>query len=185
MKDVRELEVYACIDGFPNYLVSSHGRVITIRKYNNGKYERCFKERKQQINYKGYKIIRLYNKGKYKTFSVHRLVAQAFISNPDNKPQVNHIDENKQNNHVYNLEWMNNEENARYGTRGKRIGDKHKRKIVGVNNKGEKIIYNSLKDAEKDGFVYQAISGVCRGNRKSHKGYTWHYLDDNKKDHLD
>lgn len=88
------------------YEVSNHGRVRSLVK----------KEiiiMSQYTHYKGHKFIYLSKKGR-KKFFVHRLVACAFILNPDNKSLVNHIDENKQNNIVTNLEWMTDGENTRY-----------------------------------------------------------------------
>ena len=97
------LEVYKDIDGFPNYQVTSWGRV-----YN--KTTRMFVT--QEEHHKGYLRVDLYNENGRKHKKVHRLVAEAFITNPDNKPQVNHIDGNNQNNSVTNLEWVTNAENA-------------------------------------------------------------------------
>ena len=70
---------------------------------------------------KGYCIVRLRKDGKGKSYLVHRLVAQAFIPNPLNLPQVNHIDENKKNNNIDNLEWCTAKYNANYGTRNIRV----------------------------------------------------------------
>ena len=101
MKDVNDLEIYAPIKGFSNYLVTSHGRILSL-KDNVGKNR--IKELKQIKSKYGYLKINLYKNNKLYTFCVHRLVAKAFIPNPDNKPQVNHIDEDKTNNNVSNLE---------------------------------------------------------------------------------
>lgn len=73
----------------------------------------------------GYLSIMLYKKGKPKNYKIHRLVAQAFIPNPDNLPEVNHKDEDKTNNCVDNLEWCTHKYNSNYGTRPKRIGEFH------------------------------------------------------------
>lgn len=81
-------------------------------------------------NEKGYLRIKLYKNGSYKTFGVHRLVAEAYIPNPENKEQVNHKDENKSNNCVNNLEWMTNKENANYGTRNERISIALKKDVL-------------------------------------------------------
>lgn len=79
-------------------------------------------------NTQGYLRIKLYKDGYYITYSIHRLVAEAYIPNPENKAQVNHKDENKANNCVNNLEWVTTKENANYGTRNKRISMAHKRR---------------------------------------------------------
>jgi len=70
---------------------------------------------KPWLNHNGYMVVNLFISGVRKGGRVHRLVAEAFIQNPDNKPQVNHIDGNKLNNNVANLEWCTNEENLRHG----------------------------------------------------------------------
>ena len=70
---------------------------------------------------KGYERVNLKKDGIEKTMQVHRLVALAFLPNPQNKPEVNHIDENKENNNVDNLEWVTSKENANYGTRNDKI----------------------------------------------------------------
>ena len=117
MKNVHELEIYSPIEGFPNYLVTSHGRVLSLN-YNR---ENKIRELKQRKNYKSkYCYVTLYKNGKATVIYVHRLVAQAFIPNPDNKPEVNHIDENKTNNQVSNLEWVTHKENINHGTRNER-----------------------------------------------------------------
>ena len=88
------------------YLVNEHGDVYS--KYSK-------KIISKRLDRYGYLRCNLYFKGDYKTPTIHRLVAMAFIPNPDNKPQVNHIDGDKLNNHVSNLEWVTNEENISHG----------------------------------------------------------------------
>ena len=85
----------------PDYKVSNYGRVMQWRKRL---------VLKQSTNKDGYKCVRLAGQ----TYRVHRLVAMAFIPNPENKPQVNHIDGNKQNNNLNNLEWVTNQENVQH-----------------------------------------------------------------------
>lgn len=97
------LERYLPIKGYPRYAVSTWGNVMAL----DGEYQLCPEETK-----KGYLRVDLYDSdGIRKHFKVHRLVAEAFIPNPDGKPQVNHIDGNKKNNSVTNLEWVTDFEN--------------------------------------------------------------------------
>ena len=94
------------IEGYENYQVSDTGIVI------NKKTGRVLKQREK----KGYMEVYIFNKGKRKMMLVHRLVAQAFIPNPNNYPQINHKDENSKNNNVDNLEWCTQKYNNNYGT---------------------------------------------------------------------
>lgn len=97
------------IPNFSNYFISDNGVVTSKRAYGDTHV------RKQQINNCGYCMIPLIdNEGKKHLKSVHRLVAQVFIPNPDNKPQVNHINGNKRDNHVSNLEWCTAAENTQH-----------------------------------------------------------------------
>lgn len=114
------LERFKYIDGFDNkYLVSTWGNVyrfetvdldipIGIVKSKN------FHPITPQETSKGYLRVGLFRNGKRKWYKVHRLVAQAFIENPEHKPQVNHIDGNKKNNSITNLEWVTDEENKEH-----------------------------------------------------------------------
>lgn len=111
------LEKYGKIDGYDNYTISSWGKVYKVVSRINYSLHEAYtidnflKEVKVETTSKGYLRVPLFKDGKRKWHKVHRLVAQAFIPNPDNKPQVNHIDGNKQNNSVTNLEWVTDEEN--------------------------------------------------------------------------
>lgn len=96
------LELYRDIDVYEDYQVTSWGRVFNK---TSGKFVY------QEVHHKGYLRVDLFKDGERKHHKVHRLVAQAFIPNPDGKPQVNHIDGNNQNNSVTNLEWVTDAEN--------------------------------------------------------------------------
>lgn len=117
------MEIYGAIEGYENYSISSWGKVYKV----DGKtinflpeastIELYMKEIKPEETKKGYLRVALFKDGKRKWFKVHRLVAQAFIENPDNKSQVNHKDGNKKNNSVTNLEWVTDEENKEHQKR--------------------------------------------------------------------
>ena len=111
------MEEWRSIPGYEGlYEVSSYGRVKSLERYksNNGGIQ-LIKEKilKPHNTKKGYLTVQFSNK----IFKVHRLVAQAFIPNPDNLPMVNHLDEDKTNNRVENLEWCNRKYNCNYGSR--------------------------------------------------------------------
>lgn len=122
----------------------------------------------------GYLSVILYKKGKPKNYKIHRLVAEAFIPNPDRLSEVNHKDENKMNNHIDNLEWVTHKENANYGTRPSRIGNKHSKIVKCIETD---IIYPSLaKAAEQTGIDSRRISDVCTGKMTMAGGYHWEYI---------
>jgi len=99
-------EIWKIIEGFPQYMVSNKGNVMSCTNKSNGKLLRV------AFDGRGYPHFKLYKDGKTKqTIKGHRLVAMAFIPNPENKPQVNHKDGNRLNNNVENLEWVTNIEN--------------------------------------------------------------------------
>lgn len=173
-----DIEVWAKIEGYPNYEVSSFGNVR--------RGERILKAGCSSH----YLCISLFRENKRKRFSVHRLVAKAFIPNPDNKSQVNHIDGNKLNNHVSNLEWITHLENIHHAIRNgliKRNGKDNPRwesEVVMFSLQGEKLLeFDTLKDASSwirentkyDRAQNASISSVCNGacNRKIAYGYIW------------
>ena len=92
------------IEGYENYTINEDGKVINT---NNGR------EKKPSINNNGYYRVYLSKNGKQKLFTLHRLIAQAFIPNPDNKPCVDHINRNKQDNRIENLRWATESENMK------------------------------------------------------------------------
>lgn len=97
-----------------HYEVSNLGRVRSVDFIDKRGYKRKGKIMSQANHYKGYKIVSLTYMGKRKTYKIHRLVALAFIPNPENKPEVNHKDGVKHNNYVENLEWVTTSENAKH-----------------------------------------------------------------------
>jgi len=132
-KEKRELRESAKIEDLPNeiwkdikgyetlYQVSNLGRVKSLPKFYQG--ERILKSRKDRY---GYLYIGLIKSKIKKSFKIHRLVAEAFISNPNNYPIVNHKDENKLNNKSKNLEWCTAEYNNMYNGRAKKAGEKNR-----------------------------------------------------------
>lgn len=172
-------EQWKPIDGYEEYLVSNFGRVKSLKKYR-GKKENILKQAKDKQ--RGYLHVALSKSNKTKGFLVHRLVANAFIPNLMSLPQVNHKDENKENNHVDNLEWCENKYNLNYGSRNKKISDKYGRKIIQKTINNEFIaIWNGTCMASRtlkinEGNIWEA----CNKKRKTAGGYKWEYLENKK-----
>ena len=125
----------------------------------------------------GYLQIDLSKDGKVKTFYVHRLVAEAFIPNPLNLPEVNHKSENKQDNRVENLEYCDHKYNMNYGTCIERANIKKSKQIIQFTLEGRFIReWTSAKEVEKQiGYDQGNISSCCRGKYKQAYGYIWKF----------
>lgn len=142
----------------------------------------------------GYLKINLFKDRKKKSCTIHRLVAETYIPNPNNLSQVNHKDENKTNNHINNLEWCDAKYNMNYGTRtqrasetnrGQKRSEETKKNISKARkNKGNKpvkcietdIVYISTVSANREtGIDNSSISKCCKGKRKTAGGYHWQY----------
>ena len=151
------------------YQVSNFGRIKSLKK------EKIMKQRKDKD---GYLLIDLHKNSKKKTFKVHRLVAQAFIPNPNNLLQINHIDEIKQNNSVNNLEWCSQKYNVNYGSCIKKSSEKHNKKILKCDLNGNPIKqYNSITEASNENKCFISnISAVCRGKQKTAYGFIWKFI---------
>lgn len=147
------MEIWKDIAGYEGYQISNHGRVKSHYK--------TARILKPYLNTDGYLNIDI----KKKQYKVHRLVAEAFIPNPENLPQVNHKDENKTNNNVTNLEWCTAEYNINYS---------HSKQIICIET-GQ--TYSSIKDAALQLNLNSSyISNACKGRYKTAYGYTWRYV---------
>lgn len=147
------MEIWKDIAGYEGYQISNHGRIKSHFK--------TARILKPYLNTDGYLNIDI----KKKQYKVHRLVAEAFIPNPENLPQVNHKDENKTNNNVTNLEWCTAEYNINYS---------HSKQIICIET-GQ--TYSSIKDAALQLNLNSSyISNACKGRYKTAYGYHWRYV---------
>lgn len=175
------IEEWKTIEDYPNYMVSNMGRVKAINWHRGNKE----KEIKPYTTYKGYLRLRLCKNGKAKQFQVHRLVAQAFIPNPENKPYIDHINTDRTDNRVENLRWVTNKENC---------NNPISKINYSISNKGKTAVsilqftkewefvkkWDSLSEAELELGIKSRLSEYC-GNkygRKTCGGYIWQYADD-------
>ena len=174
----RSKEEWKAIQGYEGiYEVSNFGNVRSLPRYKRGNFDsKVFiegKTIKQVKNNRGYYIVQLSKNNKVKNFSVHRLVAEAFIPNPNNFPQVNHKDEDKSNNRVSNLEWMTLKRNINYGTRNKRMALTKGKNVKAFDDDGNFIMwFCSIAVAEK----ITGISDISRctlGKTEHAGGYVW------------
>lgn len=182
------MEIWKDIAGYEGlYQVSNWGRVRSFGNGKNYKYGRILKQSK---NGSGYLFVCLCKNGKKKNYTIHRLVSETFIPNPDNLPQVNHKDENKNNNFCGtpendftdgNLEWCTPSYNSNYGTRNKRASEKKtngkmSKSVIQYTLDGEFVKeWVSLHECSRNGFHHQNIIRCCRGKYKQYKGYIWKY----------
>lgn len=187
------MEIWKPIDGTNGmYEVSDTGKVRSLNYLGHGET----RELALCADHKGYLRVRLcMSDGKRVTRKVHRLVAQAFIDNPENKPEVNHKNGDKMCNHAWNLEWASARENTIHAYReglkektrercremGKRNGGKHLEAqmtpVIATDIKtGETRRYKSQREAAKETGAQQAnIHKVLTGARKSAAGFTFKY----------
>lgn len=200
-------EVWVDIEGYKGYYqISSFGNVRSLDRYvacKGGSWKFMRSQTITQRLNKGYPVTNLNRHGFRKTVLVSRLVAMHFVPNDYNKPEVNHIDENKMNNHFSNLEWVTAKENSNHGTRNARIGayikahplanrgcrvggregvDPRCKSIVQIDLATNDVVreYGSVKEALVEFGCKPnvgALSACLTGNGavKTFKGYRWEY----------
>ena len=178
-KDLYFIENGKIYDYIGLYIVTSDGNVLSNNKKKN-------KLLKKIMDCNGYEKVALYDKNHVKKFfMIHRLVAHMFVPNTENKPQVDHIDTNRRNNNYTNLRWATNKENCNNPlslekTKKSKHGALHNRAtpIIATNiETGEKIYFGYMSQAKEMGFLISKVSLCCYGKRKSHKGYTFEFLE--------
>ena len=157
--EIKQIEEY---DG---YYVSNTGKVFSKEK------------ELQQYHINGHLCVYLYKNTRREKIYVHRLVAKAFIPNPNNYPIVNHKDENGKNNHYENLEWCTYSYNTTYGTCIPRRADNCKKQVMQIDMSGNVMaVFKGIIDAATTlNIDASSISKAVRGKRQSAGGYKWKY----------
>ena len=182
---------------YEGYKVSNLGKIKSLNYRNTGRAELM----KPFENGKGYLQVSLRKNGKYKECYVHRLVAEIFLPNPENKPEVNHKiegDEGKKINIVIfnedgsidkertSIEWVTRKENNNYGTRNERsaktkTNGKKSKRVLQLSLSGDLIReWPSTNECGRNGFNQAHVADCCNGKLKSHKGFRFMYYDDFK-----
>lgn len=170
-------EIWKDIKGYEGlYQISNLGRIMSLARNGNINKNHILNK---YYHHSGYQVVNLCKNNYRKNYRVHRLVAEAFIPNPNNLPQINHKDENKTNNCMDNLEWCDSKYNINYGNRIKKSSDKHSKPVCMFDKKDNYIkTYKSIVDAfEETGISKAHISSCCRKRygRKTAGGYIWKY----------
>lgn len=162
------------------YEASNTGKVASLNYNGTGARHELKPLRKDH----GYLAVRLYKNGKWRTIRLHRIIAEAFIPNENNLPEINHIDEDKSNNAASNLEWCTRKYNCNYGSRIERLSK------AMTNGKLSKAVIATLPDGSIEEYPSQGeaarqlkcsqgrISDACKGLLETyHHGRRWSYAD--------
>lgn len=175
-------EIWKDVVGYEGYYkISNLGNVLSLLDRGRWKGNSVLKSG----NCHGYRCVNLCRKGSKQKFArIHRLLANAFIPNPLNKPQINHKDGNRTNNNLENLEWCTSAENLSHSYKflGRNSFKKGtqipicQKKVIGMNLITGKVVrYDSIKHSRKDGFNTGHVSSCCNHKRKKHKDYIWKF----------
>lgn len=182
-------EVWKNIENYEGlYQVSNMGRVRSLTRIDARKHMRVGIILKGQVRNGGYTFVHLSKNGKCKWYSVHRLVATAFIDKEDGKDIVNHLDNNPNNNNAENLEWTDFKGNMQHASKQGRMHynpenlqkalESRKKPVIAYKD-DKKLFFESAMDAERFGFNHRHIASCCNNKYgyKTHKGYKWRYAD--------
>lgn len=184
-------EIWLPIKGYEGlYEISNNGKVKSLARIVIGK-----NNRKQTlpelylapfVTKRGYWAVNLYKSARFKTKTIHKLIADYFIPNPENKPEVNHKDGNKLNCNIDNLEWVTPSENISHAYKNKLRfpvtgitsgSNPHAKKIAQYDLSGNLIkVWACARDAYRCGYDYKAISACVTGYRKTYDNHDWRYF---------
>lgn len=185
-------EEWKTVEGWDLYEISNFGRLRSKDRWvpnHGGIYLKRGRLLNPVPDRYGYPCFCLKQDGRKWPVKIHRLVAMSFLPNPENKPEVNHIDNNPGNPRVDNLEWCTHHDNMMWmhkTGRAKRTpewiehlnqGLDHLRKPVeGINlQTGEVVACDSVNDTKKLGFLPGQVSRCCNGKAMTHHGYSWRF----------
>lgn len=158
------------IENYPKYEIDEYGNIYSNYAVSNGS------KRILRSNGNGYLYLRLSNNGVISNEYVHRLVAKTFIPNPDNKPEINHMDGNKSNNHVSNLEWCTSSENKKHAIRTGLKNPFVKVNQYDMNDNFIASFPSVLAATIETGITKGAISNCLNGRKQSVRSYKWKYV---------
>ena len=190
---MTESETWKDVVGYEGlYEVSDKGKVHSVARKDSIGRKCGGRMLTPRYDKDGYLRVTLHKNGKHKTRFIHRLVAGAFVPNPNGYSEINHRDENKVNNYANNLEWCTREYNNNYGTRSERSGQAQSKKVKAINiETNEVITFNSTVEVGRKGYDQGGVAKACRGvykgragklvggDGRTYKGYRWSYEEAN------
>ena len=191
---MSESEVWKEITGYEGlYMISDKGNVHSVERRDSMGRKCGGRTLTPSYDKDGYLKVVLCKNGMMYHKRLHRLVAETFIPNPNNFPQVNHIDEVKDNNNVNNLEWCTSKYNNNHGTRNERRVQAQSKKVRAVNIKtGEVLTFSSANEAMRKGYsqtslacrgVYKSPNGnLIGGDGRTYRGHRWSYEEEKEND---
>lgn len=165
------------IKDFPDYFVDDEGNVYSKKYHPIQNKHKILKQLKQKKDRYGYLVVSMMKNKKHFFKTIHRIVAETFIPNPDNKPQVNHKNGIKTDNSVSNLEWVSSQENVIHRFNVLKQIQKGKTVLQIKNNIVLHEFYSTGDASRHTGICRSAISAACRGQHYTSGGYEWKYKD--------
>lgn len=178
-------EIWKDVVGYEGYYkVSNKGNVYSVERKDSMGRKWGGRTLKPIYDNYGYLVVSLHKNGKQKVKKIHRLITEAFIPNPNNYPDVNHRDEEKDNNELSNLEWCDKGYNNNHGTRNERAIKKLSKRVRAVNvETGEVVTFNSTREAGRKGYHQGSVAAASRGDYNTgggnlYRGYEWYYQEE-------
>ncbi len=178
------MEIWKAVKGYEGiYEVSNFGRIRSLDKeitFKDGRRRKFYGRilRTNTLNNSGYVTVGLHDHGHQISYLLHRVVAEAFVENPNNYSEVNHIDQNKMNNSSDNLEWCTHKENVNHGDEIERGSQKQRKSFRQLDMDGNVIkLWSGFKKMQREtGYQRKSVYECCTGKRDSYKGFRWEYV---------